>query len=689
MRAFARGLKGAYRIILSSVMTVGISATLVQIVFVDYVGAQSTVGGGSSLTTSVLGQPMQLAPEDNSATNDPSFSNAWEAVDGAVAYEYEATYSLGGVTQTYIDTSNAGNYDLTGPTIIRYNTSLADATYAWKVRGIDMFGTPGQWSVTQYVTVDTISPLISVDSVMTDVSTPAVTGTIDDPSAFVEVIVDSVVYAPLITGTTWVVEMSGGLPDGLYDVVAIATDLAGNVAIDETDGELVIDTTKPHVEITNPTAAYLSGSGILVRGTMSDEYLDTHELTITNASSTVIYSQPGGSDASAQYVWNTTAIPDGQYTVTLRATDAVGNTASVSQLFTVDNNGPMRPGAPLTTPNPTRSQNIRWTWTGADDGGGAGVGAYEYNLNNGGWVSTPNTATTIDTNGLTEGLHTLAIRAIDNSGNTGQESDTTTVIIDLTAPLVVLVADDATVGNGRLVRVYATISDTYSYTYSLKRDGIDVTLPVDFLTAGYAFVTKGLASGLYVFELIAIDEAGNAGTETITVAVDNTPPLIQYNGYDQNGRVVTPRISITGYSALRWTASPTNPPGASFDPTLQSPSFTFSFSGFYSYTVTAVDEYGNTARASIVLYYRVPPVSLPTILPAVTADKGPDNQQATGEIGVDGVSTKADVSVAGAQSDSDTWAPFGIVWYWFVAIAGGLVGIAFMIIVLVRRQQQR
>jgi hypothetical protein len=107
-----------------------------------------------------LAAPTNLAPAGNSYTSNASFDNTWAAVDGAVKYEYKTTYELNGVSQTYQDTSDAGNYVLSGPTIIRHNSGAPESTYSWQVRGIDSNGNPGRWSDVSDVTVDHTAPAV-------------------------------------------------------------------------------------------------------------------------------------------------------------------------------------------------------------------------------------------------------------------------------------------------------------------------------------------------------------------------------------------------------------------------------------------------------------------------------------------------------------------------------------------------
>ena len=97
---------------------------------------------------------------------------------------------------------------------------------------------------------DVRPPVVTVDPLATNDPTPLITGTFSDGT--LAVTVAGVSYYPgdgvlTITGIRWTLQIPEGNPlaEGSYDVVAAATDAAGNVGVDPTDGELSIDLTPP------------------------------------------------------------------------------------------------------------------------------------------------------------------------------------------------------------------------------------------------------------------------------------------------------------------------------------------------------------------------------------------------------------------------------------------------------------
>ncbi|WP_335877033.1 Ig-like domain-containing protein, partial [Acinetobacter baumannii] len=109
--------------------------------------------------------------------------------------------------------------------------TLADGPHTITVTATDAAGNVG--NDTAVVTVDTTAPVVSFTDASTNDTTPALTGTIDDPTAAVVVTVDGVDYPAVNNGDgTWTLA-DNTLPvlaDGPHTVSVTATDVAGNVS---------------------------------------------------------------------------------------------------------------------------------------------------------------------------------------------------------------------------------------------------------------------------------------------------------------------------------------------------------------------------------------------------------------------------------------------------------------------------
>ncbi|MEO1254672.1 MAG: Ig-like domain-containing protein, partial [Bacteroidota bacterium] len=105
--------------------------------------------------------------------------------------------------------------------------------------------------------IDTENPIISIDPYATSISSPELTGSISDPAATISINVASVDYAATNNGDgTWTLAAGtiASLADDTYEVVATATDPAGNIGLDESTNELIISQTTITVAATNITA---------------------------------------------------------------------------------------------------------------------------------------------------------------------------------------------------------------------------------------------------------------------------------------------------------------------------------------------------------------------------------------------------------------------------------------------------
>ena len=96
------------------------------------------------------------------------------------------------------------------------------------------------------VSADITPPVVALDDVLND-STPALTGTVNDPTATVVVNVDGVDYPAVNNGDgTWTLADNTlpALTDG-HTITVTATDAAGNAGTDT--AVVTIDTTAPNV----------------------------------------------------------------------------------------------------------------------------------------------------------------------------------------------------------------------------------------------------------------------------------------------------------------------------------------------------------------------------------------------------------------------------------------------------------
>ena len=102
--------------------------------------------------------------------------------------------------QVHTATNNGnGTWTLADNTI---SPALADGTYDVAVTADN--GAIGTDSTTDELVIDTTSPVVTVDSLLTNVTSPQLTGTIDDTTATISVTVDGNAYVATNNGNgTW------------------------------------------------------------------------------------------------------------------------------------------------------------------------------------------------------------------------------------------------------------------------------------------------------------------------------------------------------------------------------------------------------------------------------------------------------------------------------------------------------
>lgn len=125
-----------------------------------------------------------------------------------------------------------------------------DGIYEVEAVATDLAGNVGMDQTTGELRIDTVPPTVTVDRLITSMTSPELTGTVSEADATIRIRYNSRNGDAVNNGDgTWTLPegtiISTG--DGIYDVMATATDAAGNEAVDETTMELTLDTTAPNI----------------------------------------------------------------------------------------------------------------------------------------------------------------------------------------------------------------------------------------------------------------------------------------------------------------------------------------------------------------------------------------------------------------------------------------------------------
>ena len=178
-----------------------------------------------------------------------------EAAAGVLANDGDADAGPAALTASLIDDVSQGQLALHADGSFEY-TPNPDAL------GTDRF-TYQPYDGLEYGNVATVAitllapppPAVTVTPLLTNDTTPQLTGTVDDPAATIAVTVARTQYAAVNNGDgTWTLPdnaIGPPLASGVHDVLAAATNADNSTGYDETADELTIDTTAP----TGPTSA--------------------------------------------------------------------------------------------------------------------------------------------------------------------------------------------------------------------------------------------------------------------------------------------------------------------------------------------------------------------------------------------------------------------------------------------------
>ncbi|WP_228267888.1 beta strand repeat-containing protein, partial [Acinetobacter oleivorans] len=355
------------------------------------------------------------------------------------------------------------------------------------------------------VSADITAPVVALDDVLTNDSTPALTGTVNDPTATVVVTVDGTDYPAVNNGDgTWTLADNTlpALTDGPHTITVTATDPAGNAGTDT--AVVTIDTTAPNAPVLDPINA-------------TDPVTGTAE-----PGSTVTVSVPDGTTATvvagtdgSWSVPNPGNLVDGD-TVTATATDPAGNTSLPgSGVVSADITAPVvalddvltndsTPALTGTVNDPTATVVV--TVDGTD--------YPAVNNGDGTWTLADNTLPA-----LTDGPHTITVTATDPAGNAG--TDTAVVTVDTSIPVVSL---DDVVTNDTTPALTGAINDPTA-TVVVTVDGVDypATNNGDGTWSLADNTLPALTDGPHTVTVTATDPAGNIATDTATLTIDTVP----------------------------------------------------------------------------------------------------------------------------------------------------------------------
>jgi large repetitive protein len=420
------------------------------------------------------------------------------------------TFSANETGSTFQCALDDGDYEpCTSPTTY---SNLADGEHFVRVRATDRAGNTDASPANRKWTVDTVAPNTTIDNgppALTNSNTAIFEFSSNEAGSTFACSLDSGAYEPCSSPRTY-----SNLSDGEHTVRVRATDAAGNTDGSPASRSWTVDTVAPNTTIddgppavTNSTSATFAFS--------SNEPGSTFECSLDDAAYQSCTSPRSYSD-----------LADGEHDLRVRATDAAGNTdgSPASRSWTVDT------VAPNTTiddgpPALTNSASATFAFSSSETGS-----SFECALDEGDYqpCTSPRTYTN-----LSDGEHTVRVRATDAAGNTDGSPASRTWTVDTIAP-------DTTIEDGP-----AALSNSASATFTFSSNDAGATFGCSIDNAAYQPCTSprtyaNLADGEHNVRVRAVDPAGNVDaspasrTWTIdTVApnttIDDGPPALTNN----------------------------------------------------------------------------------------------------------------------------------------------------------------
>ncbi|GGB16522.1 hypothetical protein GCM10011511_45430 [Puia dinghuensis] len=332
----------------------------------------------------------------------------------------------------------------------------------------------------------------------------------------------------------------------------------------------------------------------------------------------------------------------GTYTFSLTATDNHGQSASSSVTITVNAAVIIAPtvsaGSAQTITLPVNSATLTGTATG---NGGATISSSQWTQTAGPSAATIGAAGSLSTSvsGLVQGTYTFTLTATDNNGQSASSSVTITVnaaalptVTAGSAQTITLPTNSVTLTGTATGNNGATISST---TWSQVSGPGAASIGA---TGSLSTTVSGLVQGVYVFKLAATDNNGQSASATVTVTVNAsaaTPPTVAA-GSAQSITLPTNSVTLTGtatgnngatISSTAWTQ--VSGPASATIGTAGSLSTTVSglVQGNYVFQLSATDNNGQSASATVTITVNAAPVTPPTVsIAAVSAITLPTSQ---------------------------------------------------------------
>jgi hypothetical protein len=307
------------------------------------------------------------------------------------------------------------------------------------------------------------------------------------------------------------------------------------------------DTTAPQIQMSVPGS--VSGQ-VVLSATASDNVGVTH---VELYKDSVLYAT--AQTAPYTFYWDTTTETNGAHTVSVKAYDAAGNSASTPVYTTNVSNTPADTTSPvvsITAPSSGATVSGTLVKVSINATDNVAVSKTELYIDN---VLISTAATySWDTTKIINGSHTLTAKAYDAAGNVGTSGSVTVTVSNTTADTQSPTTTLSAPSNGATVSGSVSVSATASDNVGVSKvewykdgalRGTDTTAP--YL---WTWDTTLDADGAHVLQTKAYDAAGNIGASaqisvTVSNAVAMPPPPTSADLTPPNISIASPQNGAT------------------------------------------------------------------------------------------------------------------------------------------------
>jgi hypothetical protein len=684
--------------------------------------ARDAAGNLSPIATATIDRAAPATPTITSANDDAAPVIGPVANGGATN---DTTPTLGGAAEAGATVSVFDGATLLGTTVATgggtwsfTSSALVPGSHSFTVTATDALGNVSGASGAYALTVITAAPAAPVIATATDdIGTlqgpianggatndaqPALTGT--GPANVAIAVFDG---ATLVGTTTsdgtgnWALTPTT-LGTGTHALTAIATNAAGLQSPASASYTVTVDTTAPATPVlTSVTDDVGSSQGALTNGASTDDTRPTLAGTAEANATVSIFDGAtllGTTTANGAGAWSftpPTALATGGHSLTVTATDAVGNTSGATAAFTltVDTTPPAAPtitgasddvgviqgpvanggvtddAAPLLSGTAEANATVLVYDNGALLGTTTANGA-------GAWSFTPPTP-------LADGTHSFTATARDAAGNVGPASAAYLVVVDTAPPVAPTISsafDDIGPQTGTM-STGASTNDTQPTLSGLSEanaplaifdNGVQIGTTTANALGVWSFTpTTPLPDGNHLFTARATDASGNQSpvSSPFALRVDTAAPAAPViasltddvgtvQGVIASGGVTNDTLPLLRGTGEAGSALTILANGVAIGTTLVDGAGNWTFlpttplpEGLASFTATTTDAAGNVSPVSN-LYAVTIDTSAPAT-PVITSvvDDFPPN---TGAVANGGLSNDATPQLLGTAAPSTT-----------------------------------